>query len=66
MVLGAKASAVIDYPKGNITYVPLTHVKHQEYVARFEPLYPMRRLHQTEQKGKLSSTISRWDDALAL
>ena len=38
----------------NVSYVGLTHVNHK-YVTRFEPLHPMRQLHQTDQKGKLSS-----------
>jgi hypothetical protein len=66
VIFGAKACAVINRPKGNITYVPFTHVKHQQYVTRFEPLHPMHRLHQTEQKGKSSSIKSRWNDALAV
>jgi len=30
-----------------------------KYAIRIEPLLPMRRLHQTEQKGKLSLNKSR-------
>ena len=47
--------SVYDPLRGIVSYVPLTHVKHQKYVTRFEPLHPMRPLHQTEQKGKSSS-----------